>query len=51
MEVFARALGILEGWIEGMMGKFSSRAPFEFLEDEPLTWALLLRPFGGIFPK
>ena len=51
MEVFARALGILGGWIEGMMGKFSSRAPFEVLEDEPLTWALLLQPFGGIFPK
>ena len=51
MEDFAGALGILRGWIEGMMGKFSSRAPFEVLEDDPLTGALLLRPFGGIFPK
>ena len=51
MEVFVGALGILGGWIEGMMGKFSSRAPFEVLEDDPLTGALLLRPFGGIFPK
>ena len=51
MEVFAGALGILGDWIEGMMDKFSSRAPFEVLEDDPLTGALLLRPFGGIFPK
>ena len=30
------------------MGKFSSRALFGVLEDDPLTRALLLRPFGGI---
>ena len=51
MEAFAGALEILGDWIEGMMGKFSSRAPFEVLEDDLLTGALLLRPFGGIFPK
>ena len=51
MEVFVGALGILGGWIEGMMGKFSSRAPFEVLEDDPLIGALLLRHFGGIFSK
>ena len=33
------------------MGKFSSRAPFEILEDNPLTRALLLRPFRGIVLK
>ena len=51
MEVFAGALGILGGWIEGMMDKFSSQAPFEVLEDDPLIGALLLRLFGGIVPK
>ena len=48
MEVFPGALGILEGWTGGLMGKFSSRAPFEVLKNEPLIGALLPRPFGGI---
>ena len=51
MEVFAGALGILGGWIEGMTGKFSYQAPFEVPEDDPLIGTLLLRPFGGIVPK
>ena len=48
MEVFVGALGILGGWTKGLMGKFSSRALFGVLEDDPLTGTLLPRPFGGI---
>ena len=51
MEVFTGAFRILGCWIGGLMGKFSSRAPFEVLEDEPLTRALLPQLFGGIVLK
>ena len=51
MEAFVGALGILGGWTEGMMGKISSREPFEVLNDDPVIGVLLLRPFRGIVPK